>query len=533
MSDNEETGEVMKAYAAIYIFLLLTLEASNGRAQVDGLGMFKSQKNFEIPEKPPSNPAAAAQAASTPDVTNDSGITAEAQLVQKAAAEVERLYLELDGASHKANLPPNHILLPKSAVIEIAGGATSYARTHGFCVKAQSTASGLCREKENPKLQESLQQINMLAGMMNGMSLFDACSTMGKIMKISQMGLVAYTTACSTARAACEASCSNTWNGYVRMGKAVRAHETHLRKPCELATLGPLSPDPQAANKEAFNSLCVKLTVATTQTLSSALANSAPDMDENNPISIAAKNKACTYTYTGMLLNAGFGMLSLMQQLKQARQCDKQTDGTGTESKVQTLEEKCKDPKNADQPDCICLANPRTVGCANGLQKPGEYSANGFTGGAGLDGSRAGGDRTLANTGGPDIPNLDNIKNNNSDSGGGGVPAPSGGGSPLGGGGGLNGGGGATAAGAGEKKGLSADILGSGGGGGGGNWGGYGSASTNEKYRPFLPGGEKDPNKGLAGQQQWTKEVTGQGGRSNWEKIKQRYIDNRNTLIGN
>jgi hypothetical protein len=120
----------------------------------------------------------------------------------------------------------------------------------------------------------------------------------------------------------------------------------------------------------------------------------------------------------------------------------------------------------------------------------------------------------------------------------GGAPAPVGGGG--GGGAGLGGVGGGSGSGrdpADDKTGqkaLNANILGGGGGGGGGGgWGARGGGSDSSKgYRSYLPGGDKDPNK-MAGQQSWTKEVTGQGGKSNWEKVKDRYRDNKSTLLSN
>lgn len=44
-------------------------------------------------------------------------------------------------------------------------------------------------------------------------------------------------------------------------------------------------------------------------------------------------------------------------------------------------------------------------------------------------------------------------------------------------------------------------------------------------YAAYLPGREKDPHRGIAGESAWRKEVTGAGGRSNWSKLKERYQD--------
>ncbi|MEN0059187.1 MAG: hypothetical protein AAGB31_10170, partial [Bdellovibrio sp.] len=54
-----------------------------------------------------------------------------------------------------------------------------------------------------------------------------------------------------------------------------------------------------------------------------------------------------------------------------------------------------------------------------------------------------------------------------------------------------------------------------------------------ENYKEYMPGGSKDPNRGMLGEQAWKKEVTGQAGKSNWEKVKDRYQDNKSSLLGN
>lgn len=47
----------------------------------------------------------------------------------------------------------------------------------------------------------------------------------------------------------------------------------------------------------------------------------------------------------------------------------------------------------------------------------------------------------------------------------------------------------------------------------------------NSPYAAYLPGGEKDPQRSVAGESAWRKEVTGAGGKSNWLKTRERYKD--------
>lgn len=374
-------------------------------------------------------------------------------------------------------------------------------------------------------------------GMVGGMAVNDACSNFAKAMKMAQAGLTLYTAACSTARAACEASCTTVKTNVERIAKTTI--DEYACFPIAAPAGYPLEPqDPEGIayyqKYEASVAACTKLKTAVAAKYPNLVAAIAQrDAGKEDRKSIGLKYVACTYEYGQMILSAGMGLMSVANSIKQGQKCDDATNGTGNGNGNQQ-KEKCDDPANASLPECICKANPRTPGCANAYQKPGESSAGGALGTGSGDRGLAS-DRGGPNLGGAGIPGLENAAKNDGSgsSGAGGVGAPSGGGST-----GLGGGGGGSGKGPGKeeasKPGLNANILGSGGGGGGGGgaWG-SGSSSSADKYRAYLPGGDKDPNKGLAGQQSWRNEVTGQGGKSNWEKVKDRYRDNTTTLLNN
>ncbi len=65
----------------------------------------------------------------------------------------------------------------------------------------------------------------------------------------------------------------------------------------------------------------------------------------------------------------------MIQSIGQGNQCAKEAEAEPTPPAVADLD-KCKDKKNDALPECICLKAPRTVGCSNGLQKPGENSSS-------------------------------------------------------------------------------------------------------------------------------------------------------------
>lgn len=416
------------------------------------------------------------------------------------------------------------------SIKELDNAASYYSNLHGTCVKSQATASWLCREKTSPELQKTLNNINTVASMITGVAVQDACSNLAKIARLAQAGLTAYTAACSTARAACEASCDTV---KTNLDRIVKVFET------DGAGLGTCTPSMLDSGAS-----CSAFTQAVGKGISAAMATAKKDSaitgtgGDGEPAdaskSIATKDKACTYTYGNMLVSAGAGIASMISSFKQGQQCDEESDGTGTDATTTAAVDKCADATvAANDPECICKANPRTPGCSNSYQKANDGSTSRLTSqGAELGTANGAGTNTLPGIESDPLAGLRDLASTNaggSDSSG--IGAPMGGGSGLSGFGGGSGGG-AGAQGEAAKKGLNTDILsGSGGGGGGGGFGGF--KGSDPKLRQYLPGGAKDPSQGMAGQQAWKNEVTGQGGKSNWEKIKERYRDNKNTLLNN
>lgn len=395
--------------------------------------------------------------------------------------------------------------LAKLKVLKTA--ALSYSSTHASCIKTQAAAEFVCNEKTSPTLNTTLNQLNMGLSLVAGVAVNDACSGMAKAFKLAQAGLTLYTTICSSAKATCGGFCSSSSASVVKMVGLIK------------------DPDIQSA-------------ISADSSISKTITKEA---DKEDPLAIAFKERKCTVDYTNAILSSSLGIASIIKSMQQAKQCDdaskgdpnkKEEDICKDATKANTEACKCKVP---DSPECICFKNPRTPGCANAFQKPNENSAQNF----GLNDPTGSGKKSGGPSGGPGGASMnDNGLGENkamgSDGGGAG-----GAGAPMGGSAGLGGGGGGGGAGKGAeieagRKGLNANILsGAGGGGGGGSWGGFGGGGGSDKYRAYLPGGAKDPSRGVAGQQSWMKEVTGQGGKSNWEKVRERYQDNKNTLLNN
>lgn len=411
------------------------------------------------------------------------------------------------------------VTIADGQIAELSQAVTHYVRFHSTCSKTQAAASWTCREKTSPNLQKTLGEINMVASMISGAAIKDACSTFAKVAALGEAGLTAYTAACSAARGACETACSNVKSNLDQINKLLDSH----------VIVDTCTPPP---NNQIANTFCNEWKRINVQTPHAAISTTAKLDASGDPASIATKNQACTYEYTSMILAAGIGITSLINSYKQGQKCDKDTNGA-TATAAATID--CTLVANMQTQTCICKAQPNNPGCSTALSAKSVSLGNGLSAnstppGGGINSNKSGG-LDLNGDGGL---GGDPARHPTSDSGASGAPPPSGGGSGLGGGGGSSGGSGGSGSAAGKS--LSANILGGAGsgGGGGGGWGagGSGDSEASRKLRGYLPGGDKDPNK-MAGQQNWAKEVTGQGGKSNWEKVRDRYRDNNTSLLSN
>ncbi|UXR65867.1 hypothetical protein EZJ49_06345 [Bdellovibrio bacteriovorus] len=407
----------------------------------------------------------------------------------------------------------------------IISSGHKYVDNRDNCISRQGKAATACLEHLSENLQSGIASVNMLLSTVGSAAVTDTCSTFSKAMDVAKGAMTAYTAACGVMKAGCGWSCVQTRSGLEGLGKGLKASSAGTS--CKV-NLPPTSPAYVSAESACSNFISnYRAGLATLD------ANVPKDLNAKDKKAIAGKAALCTGKYALLLASGATGILSLANSLKQGKECKDNTDGTGT-TVAEANVDKCTDPANAQLPECICAANPRTPGCANSYQKTNEGGDSRLT--------SSGGDINPAAISGKDGPGGLGLGSDGSalgeNSAGGGSDSGSMAGAPMGGGSGLSGfGGGSGGAGGKEeaaKKGLNTDILsGSGGGGGGGGFGGYRGAASDSKYRAYLPGGAKDPAQGMAGQQAWTKEVTGQGGKSNWDKIKERYRDNKNTLLNN
>lgn len=393
-----------------------------------------------------------------------------------------------------------------------------YTPTKKNCVSRHAGAANACLEHLSPNILTGITSLNTILSMLGGAAVKDQCSGFANAMDIAKAAMTAYTAACGAMKAGCGLSCVGARKGLEKMQKAKSGQAT--------------CPDPNDAT-------CPGAAKAYNIALESLNGAAAKELVPGQEESMAGKAKLCTEKYANLLTSGLAGIASLLNSIKQGKKCEDESKGSTTNPAVADI---CADPakakteeclcKNPQSPECICFKNPRTAGCSTGIAGLGETSTGGQIATGATDKtnvSASGGVPNLGDgTGGMELG-----ERNPSSADGAGAPTGGGAGGSLGGSSGGSGGGAGKGEESAAKKGLDTNILGgAGGGGGGGSWGSYGGSGSSEKYRAYLPGGAKDPNK-AGGQGAWTKEVSGQGGKSNWDKIKERYRDNRNTLLNN
>lgn len=390
------------------------------------------------------------------------------------------------------------------------------------CQGAQSRAATVCIADNSESLSDGITLINGLLSAGGAASIYDTCTSFGKAMDIGQKALAAYTAACTVMRQPCVMYCGDVKGALVKLSAALK--KVGAAGVCEGA--GGMAPATNPATA-TIDAPCVAAYSKFTGSIANVEKAIKAELDEGNIKSTGGKFSRCDRKYWQNVASAGVGILQLANSLKQGKECEDDS------SAVADVKATCEIAANASLPECICLANPRTAGCSSGLSTVGELNAGS---GQVVSGKAITADATVGSLG-KDSTGMSQAEMSGGSGGdNSGIGAPTGGGGAgLGSVGGSGGGGGVGEKGGGKGSGLNTDILsGAGGGGGGGGYGGYkGSGDGGRGLRNYLPGGAKDPKRGLAGQGIGSKEVTGQAGKSNWEKVRDRYIDNKNSLIGN
>ncbi len=382
--------------------------------------------------------------------------------------------------------------LKVSNASDITAAEAKYEKSWKSCVDAQKAAATSCKENMSPNLASAMAAVAGIAASMMGGGANGSCSGFGSAMNNANQGLNGYSSSCTNNKNACTSGC----------GSGVEALDS-LKSAANAATCG------------SGDTACLAGLAAAKQALASSLAQ---EKDTSDKTSVAGKNQLCGGDYANSLASAAMGIASTLAGMLQGNQCAQDTAAATTP----TTAVNCLDPAQALTPTCLCEANPRLTGCSNGLQKMSDVGRSDEM--TGVTATGAG-----VNSGAPTLKAADNSITPGALPGDTGGASPGGGspGSPLGGASNLAAQGKEKEGGGGAGSNLNTSILSgfsSGGGGGGSRF-----PASKEDYRAFLPGGAKDPNKidGSALLQQ----ISGEGGKSNWEKVRQRYFENHASFL--
>jgi hypothetical protein len=438
-----------------------------------------------------------ADGASTAGVTSSLALTSEGQSIVGNSKALAQAIQTADAASG-------------TKATALAGSLATYMDDQESCRSKEVAATTYCLEKTNPGIAKALPIIQTLVSGISA-SISDSCSTLAKAMNIANEALLAYQATCAAAKGVCNYSCS----GAVTKIKKAQTDFATLAKTAEAV----------CKTKNAENATAATNCVNAIETPLKALtASISKEANVKQDSSVAQKNNTCS-SYATQLASALVGSIGVIKTMSSANSCSSDTTTATTAS----TDVDCTLEANATNTVCICKATPRAAGCSEGLDTTASAMAADSLRGA-TEASYTAAGNSSADLGTiADSTDLGTVDTSNSTGSSGAVSD--------GGSGGL--GGSSSLGSAAENKSAQQKASGyntniysgdSSGGGGGGSWGGYGGDGS---LRQYLPGGKKDPTKAaaIAAQAAIKKEVTSEGGKSNWEKIRERYRDQKSTLI--
>lgn len=377
------------------------------------------------------------------------------------------------------------------------------------CETSRKAAYAACASWLSPQIASFMSQYGEMAqmGLMVGGSIGDQCKGVGDMLNKASIVMGLYTAACKSAQSVCKSSCTKASSSGAKFATALKKDQATAAQVVQIAS-SQGSPEGQRA----------VASLSTDVTLESAVAQ----MNKYSSSSLKFCAEFELSTGTAMM-----GAMQALQGVAKAKQCAEQN------SNQADMSVNCQKPgaPGYDSNQCKCARNELSAADCQGIN----FNPNAINAGNRIN--APGGNGPEKNGGSPAGDDVDLGRPTASSSGTGAGGAQGAPGAPVDGGGGALGGGGGGSGGAQDgsaaAKKTNTNVFGGGfggGGGGGGSGGGSGYGEMDEKLKQYMPGGKLDPNRSIASQ--LAKEVTPQGGRSNWEKVRLRYRDNYRSLMG-
>lgn len=447
---------------------------------------------------------------------------------------------------------------------KIGALCTSALTTSNICSPSFDTAQMACRVETNSTLLGTIGEVQGVLTMGQGAGIGNSCSSFSKAMNIAKKGMALYSAACATVQTACTASCTSALATLTKLNAAIPVVMTELQD--EIVSQKTLKAGHLINANLARTSTPPNLALATSEENAAVLNEQnigqmtediallkvlqplvTKEVTDTKTVSIAAKDSKCKFEMKQLLISAATNLVSFVQADAQGKQCEAQAEAEkascnnpDNKNKPECLPKSnyvdCSKSENASTPTCICKANPRQQGC-EGVSTA--LATNSTNLGSSSAGSIAGNTKGNPGLGSNNKPSdgIDSLKRDASSGNGlGGAKGGAGidGGSGGGGSGAVAGSGGSG----GEQKStsgksgstLDANILGgSDGGGSGGGFRFSGSSGFDKSRLKSFAQNQGIKPRNIAGEG-WTAQVTNDG-KTNFNKVKVRYNDNRPTLL--
>lgn len=388
-----------------------------------------------------------------------------------------------------------------------------YVDKQKTCTTNQPKATKACLSSYSPEMQMATMMANQLFSS-GASAVNDSCNKSSKLFGMMQAGLNGYIAACEATKLSCNSACNSGIDALKDLEKLISG----VKVTCPTST-NPQDPEVIACTGDLaiFNPIQAKIA----ETVKPEIT------DDGKCISMAGKKRVCGVDYANMILGGTQSLMAIANAFKKSSGCDDESTTGITTPVVTTTDVDCTKSENAGNEKCICLANPRLSGCSSTLAGLNGNSSSRLPSTSSASASGVGEDAIKAGDIGSGVNGIQAIEPSNAAGAGSSLR----GGGYGGGAGGLSGGGGAgdpKAAAAGAAP-LDTNVL-SGEGGGGGYSGGFGGGSAAlEKALEEEKKDLEDPNKVAA--MEWAKQVAPESGRSNFERVRDRYNANRRTLM--
>lgn len=404
----------------------------------------------------------------------------------------------------------------------VSKDVNSYVSNQPKCVTRSNSANMFCIENSNPDIAKALPIIQGAMSALN-LGVTNACSKFAKALNLANDALLAYQLQCGAWKAMCQSSCDSAISGLQNLQKDMKSSVAAADKSLDTKIAAA-----QAADDAAQVTQLTNLKSGIHADADNAGTFIKQELSKNDGQAVEKKVTVCN-NYTQELAAAVTGSVGVIKSFMSANNCASATSvALATPTPVD-----CSIAANQTTvQQCICQIHPYIAGCPGNLAGTAGSTSNGAVMRASAmspSGTSATSPAALAGAPTSGIDGGQAANNNGLD---GGAGANNGAGNPVGLDGGGSGVGGSGAGGPVAKNGSKVNpniLAGESGGGGGGGWGG-GSGSS-DSLRQYLPGGKRDPAQ-AAGVQKVSKEVTSQGGKTNWEKVTDRYRDNKPSLLG-